>query len=183
MAELSEIGVHLSKNQLDKLRRGHRIQISGGALDGPHRLLVKSHNLKRIERARKANKGVRIQLDEEEIDGSGLKEILKKGWDYYQKNIKPKVSNTVRNVLTQTVEKGIPAVLTALGQPELAVPAAALAHKFAGKAVNYIGDHTHAFGLQGGGAIILSKPGTYTIHLQEGPKKGKGKKGGSFMLA
>jgi hypothetical protein len=50
--------------------------------------------------------------------------------------------------MTQVVKKGLPAAAIAMGQPELAAPAALLADKYAASAVNALGDATGGFGVK-----------------------------------
>lgn len=96
-----KISVKLSRPQLLKLLKGRMFQMKHHQLlGGPHVLNLHHENMKKVQKAIKGKKGVRLQLSDYEIEGSGLKDVLKKGVrlakdviksDIYQKNLKPLV--------------------------------------------------------------------------------------------
>lgn len=143
---MEEHKVSLSNNQVLKVRRGHPVQLSNRALKGEGERLVSlalnSMNAKKVAKAVRLGKGCRLQLSAEEIEssGSGLKEMLEKGF---------KKAKT----FTQSHKKEIRAGLTKAlkeGAKFLPIPGATLiADKFADDLVNYVGDKTKAFGVKG----------------------------------
>jgi hypothetical protein len=71
-------GIHMSDKQARRLMKGHIVQLSGSALGAGISVGMHHHNYKKISRAHRAGKGVRLQLDPYEISlqGEGLKEFL-----------------------------------------------------------------------------------------------------------
>lgn len=138
--------LHLSHHQIQKARRGHPIQLSAGALHkNTHMIHLHPENHKKVMRAKKAKKGVRIHLGEHELHASGffdkLKDFgqkVKKGFQvvkekvidtpFYQQTIKP----LARKAVDMAIDTYVPA------------PYKDVAHK----AENFVGDKTGAFGLK-----------------------------------
>jgi hypothetical protein len=73
-----EVNIKLSPSQVKKLTMGHSINLSKQAVKGgPYKLIVHPMVYKRLMRARKNNKGVRLMLSKAEIEGSGIMDVLK----------------------------------------------------------------------------------------------------------
>ena len=116
MEEAVKTLVSLTNKNIDNLMRGKGVQLSAAQLKGKqHALALHPMNAKKVERARKSNKGVRLQMSPSEIDGSGLKEIwagIKNAgkWikdkivdtPFYQENIKPMVRGMI-NTATDAI--------------------------------------------------------------------------------
>lgn len=154
---MPEVTVELTPRNLARIRNGHTIQLKPTQIGGSTTLKINDELAKRVAAAQKKNKGVKIQLSAQEIEASGLKlrdvgRALKKVGRAYQKTVKPVVGPIIRDVMTQVVKKGLPAAAIAMGQPELAAPAALLADRYAASAVNALGDATGGFGVKGAGS-------------------------------
>lgn len=73
-----KINIQLSPAQARKLIKGHSVQLSKSAVKGgQYTLDVHPIIYKRIMRARKSNKGVRLMLSESEVQGSGIMDVLR----------------------------------------------------------------------------------------------------------
>lgn len=144
-----EIVVHLKPAQARKIAKGGVVQLSASQVMGtcskshPASLLLHPEMHRKISKAMRARKGVRIQLSPTELEqnGEGLRDIwkgIKKGakWlkknvidsDFYQENLRP--------IARKAVEYGIDQFAPA--------PAQELLKKGARK----IGDKTSAFGMK-----------------------------------
>jgi hypothetical protein len=150
---MPEVKVDLSERNLARIRNGHTIQLKASQIGGGTKIQVNDELAKRVATAMKKNKGVKIQLSAQEIEASGLKlrdvgRALQKMGKAYNRKVKPVVGPIIRDVMTQVVKKGLPAAAIAMGQPELAAPAALLADKYAASAVNALGDATGGFGVK-----------------------------------
>lgn len=147
--DLEKVKLTISENQFDKLRRGHQIQVSKAKLkNGKHSLYVNPDLAKKIKKAKRANKGVRIMLSQEELEMSaeGLKDFLKKAKKWYDKHLK----KTVAPILKKGVNKlgNIALSEAELLAPELA-PVLEKGRKFIPKATDKIGELTGAYGVGG----------------------------------
>jgi hypothetical protein len=150
---MPEVKVDLSERNLARIRNGHTIQLKASQIGGGTTLKINDQLAKRVADAHRKNKGVKIQLSAQEIEASGLKlrdvgRALKSLGKAYNRQVKPVVGPIIRDVMTQVVKKGLPAAAIAMGQPELAAPAALLADKYAASAVNALGDATGGFGVK-----------------------------------
>ncbi len=139
MSSLMPVSVHLSKHQVRKAATGHPIQISAENLHkATHTLHVHPENHKKIHKAKRARKGVRIHLTEHELHGSGLLDWLKGAWN----TVKSKVIDTpfYQNTVRPAAKQGVNALIDNF------VPSAArdLAHQ----AANAVGEKTGAFGMR-----------------------------------
>ena len=75
---MSSVNLNLSKSQLSRLRNGHSIQLRANQIgQGNDSFMLNALNIKKLSKAYKSGKGVRIQLDRDEILGSGLKSQVK----------------------------------------------------------------------------------------------------------
>lgn len=152
--ELQKVSVSISENQFDKLRRGKPIQLSKEKLkNGNHVLYVNPSLAKEIRKARNANKGLRIQLTQQELEMSaeGLKEFLKKAGVFYNKHIKSTVSPYIKKGLNQLAN-------VALTEAEAILPVAQpyleKGRKYIPQAIDKVGDITGAYGMKGGMPVI-----------------------------
>lgn len=152
---MSEFKVALTPRNVSRLRNGHIVQLKadqiGGAMPHTHVIKLSGVYAKKLTSAQK-KVGAKIQLSKQEIEASGLniKDVgraLKKVADVYKKNIKPVIGPAIRDGLTKAVKVGLPATAIALGAPELAPVASAIADQFGSKAVNALGDVTGAYGV------------------------------------
>ena len=70
---MSNVNLNLSKSQLSRLRNGHSIQLRADQIgEGNNCVMLNPLNFKKLSKAYRSGKGVRIQLDNDEIMGSGL---------------------------------------------------------------------------------------------------------------
>jgi hypothetical protein len=139
MSSLVPVNLHLSKHQVRKAAQGRPIQISAENLHkGTHTIHVHPENHKKIQKAKRVRKGVRLHLSHHEMEGSGLFDFLRNAWN----TVKNKVidtqfyQNTVRPIAKQGVNQLIDTFVPA--------PARDIAHKGA----DFVGDKTGAFGLR-----------------------------------
>lgn len=138
----------LTDKQLKKLAKGQVSQlnkdtvsgktIGGGAMECS--LHLKPRKKKALDKARRAGKGYRLQMDQEELKASGLLTWLKKAGkatkklidsDWYQEKIKPALREGSDMLIDQA-------------------PAPELAKDILRTGRNWVGDKTGAFGVIGG---------------------------------
>jgi len=127
---MEQIGLSISPAQLSKIKRGLPIQISHGSM-GNGDVVVSLHpeNAKKMMSAFKRGKGLRIQMDEDEVRASGLLGSLKKLGKKVEKGVvdvgnkvaKPtkkiisKIPKPVRDVLQDEAQGLIDTTGTTLG--------------------------------------------------------------------
>ena len=127
---MEQIGLSLSPAQLSKIKRGLPIQISHGSM-GNGDVVVSLHpeNAKKMMSAFKRGKGLRIQMNEDEVRASGLLGSLKKLGKKVEKGVvdvgnkvaKPakkvisKIPKPVRDVLQDEAQGLIDTTGTTLG--------------------------------------------------------------------
>lgn len=152
--DLKKVNVNLSENQFDKLRRGHQIQISAKNLKGGRMPLFVSPELaKKMNRAKRNNKGVRIQLSRAELNKSaeGLKDFLKKAKDFYDKHIKSHAGPILKRGLTNLANQALTEAEKLAIESEYGAPLVPLIEvgkrKVVPKVVDKVGDITGAFGM------------------------------------
>ena len=139
MSALVPVSLHLSKAQVRKAAQGRPIQISAANLHkGTHTIHVHPENHKKIQKAKRANKGCRLHLSHHEMEGSGLFDCLKNAWNTVKNEVidTPFYQQTVRPIAKQGVNQLI----------DNFVPSAA--RDVAHKAADFAGDKTGAFGLR-----------------------------------
>ncbi len=139
--------IQLSQNQIKKLIKGGCCQVGVGSIGSGIDLKLHPMNVKRLQQAQRRNKGARLVMSQEEIDASGLKELLQKGFKAVKKYVGEEVKRRggTRKVLTDVLEKAIPAAAAAIN-PKLAPVAKQLADNYADDLVDFVGDRTKAFG-------------------------------------
>jgi hypothetical protein len=150
--DLQRIKLTISENQFDKLRRGHQIQVSSKNLkNGKHALYVNPELAKKVNLARRKNKGVRIQLSRHELEMSaeGLKDFLKKAKKFYDRHIKKHAAPFLKKGLQNLANTALTeAEVIASETPfaPIAVPVLEAAKKRVPQAVSKVGKFTGAFG-------------------------------------
>ena len=175
MSELASFKVALTPRNISRLRNGHTVQLKadqiGGAVSHTHVIKLSGVYAKKLTLAQKKNAGTKIQLSKQEIEASGLNardigRALKKVADVYKKNVRPVVGPAIRDGLTKAVKVALPAAAVAIGAPELAPVASAVANQFGSKAVNALGDVTGAYGVKGKKKFVLSNTRSTMIGSQ-----------------
>ena len=116
---MEQIQISVSPTQLSKIKRGLPIQISHGSMgNGDMVIALHPENAKKMMSAFKRGKGLRIQMDEDEVRASGLLGSLKKLGKKVEKGVvdagnkvaKPakkvisKIPKPVRDVLQQEAQ-------------------------------------------------------------------------------
>lgn len=152
--DLVPVKLTISENQFDKLRLGHPIQVNKTKLKkGNHVLYVNPVLAKKIKKAKRLNKGVRIQLSKQELEISaeGLKDFLKKAKKWYDKHVKKTVGPLLRkgaeeisNIALDTAETFAPSLKPTLEK----------GRKFIPNIVGKVGDITGAFGVYQGMPVV-----------------------------
>jgi hypothetical protein len=147
---MEEVRINCMPGHCRRLADGDTITIKPDMIGSGIPIMVHPMTAKKIRRAKRLGKGVRIKLSPQEVEMSGgkiswkqFKRGLKTGWDFYKKHIKPIVGPLIRKGLKTAVEKGLPALGTAIGAPEIALATPELS-----KAVDKIGDATGGFGVK-----------------------------------
>lgn len=83
------IKLHISPAQLAKVNAGKPIQLKHEHINHAHgHSFTHLHptNLAKIKSAHRSKKGVRVHLTYPELEGTGLWDVLKKGWNWVKKN-------------------------------------------------------------------------------------------------
>jgi hypothetical protein len=155
--------IKLSKLNARNLRKGKPTLIKHDQYD-PEGIEIFLGHLKhrKMETAHKKKKGFKLNLSQDELKhseehGKGFKDFFSKAYKGYQKYVKPLVGDEIRKGLKEGAKTAIKtaavAIPTALGQPELAVPASAVANskitdRLIDKGIDKLGDLTGGFGLR-----------------------------------
>ena len=127
---MEQVQIHISPAQLSKIKKGMPIQIKHGSMgNGDMVIALHPENAKKMASAFKRGKGLRIQMDEDEVRASGLLGSLKKLGKKAEKSIvdvgnkiaKPakkvisKIPKPVRDVLQDEAQGLIDTTGTSLG--------------------------------------------------------------------
>lgn len=146
-----QISISLTPKQLKKLAIGHAVQLSSNSIKGgEHKIDVHPLTYKKIMRARKSGKGIRLMLSQDEIQGSGLLDVLKnmfeggkkvfgvakKVYEPFKPFLAPILKQATQNLAQQGISK--------LG--EKSPFAAEIAKQVANPAIDLVGQKTGAFG-------------------------------------
>jgi hypothetical protein len=75
---MDQIQLSISPAQLSKIRKGLPIQISHGSMGNGVVVSLRPEKAKKMVSAYKRGKGLRIQMDEDEVRASGLLDGIKK---------------------------------------------------------------------------------------------------------
>lgn len=129
-------------------------------------LKLASVNAKRVHRAMRLKRGLRLAMSPEEIEASGgantwrgFKRGLKRGWDYYKQTIHPALKPLIRKGLQRATKAVGEVAAVKFENPEYAE----WANYIADTTIPAIGDATGAFGMK-----------KTTMKKHTAPKKGKG---------
>jgi len=146
---MEEVEIDLSPAQIRKLKKGQTIQLKPAMIGKGMKVPMKAHKAKRIHSAARRSKGVRLSMDEDEIEAGritwgDLKRGLKKAWRGYKKYVKPVAAPIIKKGLQIGVEKGSQALAAYTGQPEIAI----LGKIAAEKGVPALGRVTGAYGMK-----------------------------------
>lgn len=170
--------VKLSNRQISRCRNGHQIEISkkGVKCEGAGLsvdLALAPRNFAKLEKAKAREKGCRISLTKQEVEGSGLLDLLKKGVKGIKKGLALSKKHLGKKKTREILTEGVKAVAKFAPGP---LPG--LANEFADDLVNFVGDKTGAFGVpcdhcQGTG---FRAAGSGFRVAGEGMKKRKSKK-------
>lgn len=133
---------NLSNGKAVNLKIDHLTGKKGVPLDIKLHPSVEREIKKRI----KSGKGIRLQLSDSEIEGSGIKEFFQKGFDWYKKNVKDDLGPLIRKGLKKGIEK-----LGDFGEATLApiigTEGVEKLEALAKRGVDKLGDKTGAYGL------------------------------------
>jgi hypothetical protein len=69
---MENVQLNLSDDQLSKLRNGHNIQIRADQMGSGMNFKLNANNIKKLKNAYKQAKAVRVAMNDEEIEGSGI---------------------------------------------------------------------------------------------------------------
>jgi len=137
---MEELKLDLAPHQARRLARGHVVQLKHHQLhSGHHKVVLSRHKAHKIHHAHRHHKGVRLHLDEHEIEASGFKDFARKVGRLYKEHVRPIIGPRIRKTLTSNLER-----LGAIGGPL----GYEVAKHVAPKLVNWVGDKTGAFGLK-----------------------------------
>ena len=127
---MEQVQIHISPAQLSKIKKGMPIQIKHGSMgNGDMVIALHPENAKKMASAFKRGKGLRIQMDEDEVRASGLLDGIKRLGKKAEKGIvdvgnkiaKPakkvisKIPKPVRDVLQDEAQGLIDTTGTTLG--------------------------------------------------------------------
>jgi hypothetical protein len=128
--------VDLTDYQFRRLRNGHQIQLKHHQIDGSGLELKLHHeNHKKLQKAHRLKKGVRLQLSKEEIEAAGLMDFIKKAGRWIKRNI----------IDTPAYQKVGRPIVRGLVDTALKTPIGAILQE----PINDIGRATNAYGLKG----------------------------------
>ena len=172
MTAYKEVKLNVSAEKAKKLASLKPVNLTASELKGTSdSLYVHPANYEKIMKAKRSGKGVRIQLaegeiiyDMEERQGASIWSWMKnKAFPWLKRNY-----DVIKPLLSRVADTAIPAVATAFGQPELAVPARGGLRALTGVGV---GRGAHVKGSE--------EARQYMAHIRS--MRGK-KSGGSFRL-
>lgn len=151
---MEDITLDLSPQQLKKLSKKMAVQVKHSMMGKGIKLKVSPTTAKKIKKAQRLNKGCRLCLTEEEMNASGIKEILASAKKFYTEKVRPVIGPSIRKGLKTGLKTGAKSGLAALGelsgQPEVVASIRALnplIDRYIDKGVDYVGDTSGAFGL------------------------------------
>ena len=141
---MEEIPVRISQNQARKSKSGKAIQLAYPQLSGDANIKLVLHpaNAKKVKRAVRNQKGCRLILSPEEIQGSGIFDFLKNAGKWLKKNVVDTefYQKNVRPIARELVKTGVSMI-----------PGPQLARDVATKGTEYLSEKTGAFGMRGRG--------------------------------
>jgi hypothetical protein len=146
---MHQVSLDLTKGQFDKLRKGRPIQLSKKALNGGgmHWLALHPENFKKVEKAKRAGRGVRITLSTEEMENSaeGLKEFFQKIGKFYKEKVKPKVAPFLKAGVRKLIDLGKASANVIVPGSSIALDA--LDDRFGNQLIDKLGSTTGAYGM------------------------------------
>ena len=89
MHEHHPIKLHISHNQVARIRAGHPVQIKHEHIGHAHGSIFRHlhpTNLEKIHKAHRGRRGVRVHLTHAELHGTGLLDSIKKGVNFVRKH-------------------------------------------------------------------------------------------------
>ena len=104
---MHQVKLNLSEAQLRKLSNRHNIQVRPDQIGFGFPVALSDKNLKKIENSYNKSKGMRLTLDDDEIEGGNLKQNIRSAFNKTKKQVKKtlkdpnlgrKVKNTSRKV-------------------------------------------------------------------------------------
>jgi hypothetical protein len=94
---MENVQLNLSPTQLSKLRNGHNIQIKPGQMGSGMNFRLNANNMKKLRTGYNKAKAIRMAMNDEEIEGSGLGKKLSRGL-HKATHIANKVGNIANKV-------------------------------------------------------------------------------------
>lgn len=148
---MEKVHMRLTMPQAKKLLSGGMIQLTPDALaDEQHWLILETPQAKKVHKAKRAGRGVRIRLTPREIEesGAGIMDFFNKLKDagrWMKEKIidTPFYQSAVKPLVRSAVDTGLTAIAPKLG---IAAPSAKMA-------VDELGKRTGAFGIRKGGML------------------------------
>jgi len=141
-----ELKVALSGGQIRKLAKGGVVQIKPTMVGSGVSLKLDPKKARKIMRRAGNNKGIRLQMTEDEIMGSGLWDLIKSGLRAVNKVI------PLRGIAKAAAKTVLPALATAVGGPAAGASVASLTQKYGDKVIDAVGDAT-GFGVMARGVV------------------------------
>ena len=182
---IGETHAHLTTPQLRKLHKGETVQLKHEHIGEGLKIHLAHGKIKKMLTAKRNKKGMRLKMTPEEVEmnGHGIFDFIKKvahkvgsfvkndvapvaksAYKGYQKYVKPVVGPAIRKGLAKALPVAVAAAATMLGQPELAIPAAAFASKIATPLVDTVGNVSGAYGLKHKKRFHLREDSATMVH-------------------
>ena len=148
-AQLEEVMLNLTPAFAEKLLTGKPVMMSKTRLKkGGVPIFLKPEHVKKITQARMKGRGCKMCLDDQELEGSGILDWLKKagktaaklakaGAKVYREDIRPVVGSKVKKAVRGAVDKGTDALAVAF--PKVGVPLNVLDEKYGDRVVDWAG--------------------------------------------
>ncbi len=139
----------LSQAQLRRLKNGHAVQIRASQIGSGVDLSLHPSVEKRLESARRRNKGMRFQMSKDEVEASGIRETLQKVGKFYKEHVKPIAAPILREGARRGLKIAKEAVNTAtMGalEPEIN----SLYERYGDKLIDVVGKVSGAYGMRAG---------------------------------
>lgn len=98
------VKLHFSKSQIAKIRKGMPIQLAAhaiGNINGHSFQTLHPSNLQKLSKANRSGKGVRITLTPAELEGTGILDALRSGFNWIKKN-----SNVLKPIASAVLDAG-----------------------------------------------------------------------------
>lgn len=144
------VPLELSPAQVRKLVKGQSIQLPHAKLMRGIEVVLKKKKATRVHRAHAKSRGVRLQMDPEELEmsGAGFLDFLKKAGTFLKEKVftNPIYKQVAAPLIKQGLQRGVSALQGAVGAvvPELGAPIGELGNA----AVNKLGEVSGAYGMR-----------------------------------